>query len=66
MTDKRMLIVPAELAKTIKPELCVLLPESGDRDPVIVAGEAWIRNKGLTMDASTAEDAHTYAEPTEP
>jgi len=24
--------------------------------PVIVAGEAWIRNKGLTMDAATAAD----------
>ncbi len=30
--------------------------------PVIVAGEAWIRNKGLTMDAATAADYFSLLE----
>ena len=29
---------------------------SSDGVPVVVAGEAWIRNKGLTMDARTADE----------
>ncbi len=28
--------------------------------PIIVSGEAWIRNKGFTMDASTPEEYHSY------
>ncbi len=34
---------------------------SAQGTPVIVGGEAWIRNKGLTMDASSPNDTAPFS-----